>query len=283
MSNSEQRRYWNEDAGRTWVLQADALDCMLHDVGEALLVRTPIVQGQQVLDIGCGSGAFTFAVQERVGIAGKVMGLDISSPLIALAKQRAATRGLPTTFAEADAATWHSDMQWDGIVSRFGVMFFADPVAAFRNMATLCRHGGYLSFVCWCNPKESDMAKGMMNAVAPLFTLPATPPDPNAPGPYAFANQDRVRSILQASGWSDIVFEHCAAQLPLPGVDVRESAAFAASIGAIARLVREQNVPFERVIDCLVPFLEQRRQHDRVVLRAEAWLVAARSRGGERI
>lgn len=276
MANAEQIEYWNGEAGGNWVRQADALDLMLYEVGEAMLAHTPLRLGDRVLDIGSGAGASTFSAQERVGHAGQATGLDVSLPLVLAARQRAVERNSQATFIHDDAATWRGAVQADAIVSRFGVMFFGDPVAAFTNMLQLTRPGGSLSFACWGNPKESDMSTGLMSATASLFVRSETRADPTAPGPYAFADPERVSSILNAAGWRDVHFERWDGRLPLPGSNVRESATFAASIGALSRMMREQQVALERVVDALVPFLQQRQENDQIVLRGTAWFVSAR-------
>ena len=274
-TNAAQIEYWNSDAAANWVRHADGLDFMLREVGDRLLARAELRHGDRVVDVGCGSGAITLAAQDRVGDAGRAIGLDISRALILEARRRAADVGSQATFIETDAATWRDETQADAVISRLGVMFFDNPIAAFANMLHSARPGGRLDFVCWCSPKESDMGSGLMKAVSALFEKPNTPADPTAPGPYAFADQDRVRVILTDAGWQDVNVDLWEGFLPLPGHDVSECAAFAANIGAIARLMREQNVALERVVDALVPFLERRMHNGRIALRGLAWFVSA--------
>jgi SAM-dependent methyltransferase len=275
-TNAGQAAYWNGDPGETWVRQAEGLDFMLCELGEALLERAALRQGERVLDIGCGSGAVTIAAQDRLGEAGQALGLDISRPLIAKAQLRASDRSSRASFIQADAATWRDELPGDALVSRFGVMFFDHPEAAFTNLLQLVKPSGRFNFVCWASPKESDLASGLMTAVAPLFRKPDTLPDPTAPGPYAFADRSRVATILCDAGWREITFERWEGRLPVPGATTRECATFVARIGAIARLMREQNVGLDLVIDALIPSLEQRMEHGQVRLRAAAWFVSAR-------
>jgi ubiquinone/menaquinone biosynthesis C-methylase UbiE len=276
MSNEEQIQYWNTQAGELWAAQADPLDFMLRDIGETMLDRAALVAGNRVLDIGCGSGAVTFAAQERVGENGQATGLDISRPLIRNAQRRAHERNSRATFIEADASAWRGDTEADAIVSRFGVMFFDDPTAAFANILKLAKRDGGLSFACWRNPKENDMGAGLMKDVAHLFTLPDVKPDPRAPGPFAFADQEYTGSLLKAAGWRDVNFEVWEGRIPLAGTTARDNAEFLAHLGPIGRLMREQNVATDRVVDALIPFLEQRRESGRYLLRGTAWLVTAR-------
>jgi SAM-dependent methyltransferase len=274
-SNAEQSDYWNGDAGDNWVQQADGMDLMLHEVGAAMLAEAALKSGECVLDVGCGSGAVTLVAHERVGSTGHATGIDISHQLILNAQRRAAANRSSARFIVSDASTWQGETEFDVIVSRFGLMFFDDPVAAFANLLQLSKPGGRLHFACWCSPKESDLASGLMKATASLFTKPDIPPDPNAPGPYAFANPSRVTSILIDAGWSNVKFERWQGRLPLPGATLRESAEFVANMGALGRLMREQHVAMDRVVAAITPFLEQRKEHNRVALQSAAWLVSA--------
>ena len=275
MPNAQQTEYWNGTAGDHWVAYAEQLDSMLQHVGDALLAQASLQSGERVLDVGCGSGALTLAAQERIGHTGCAIGVDISQPLIANAQRRATLRGSHATFIVGDAARWRDRRQSDAIISRFGVMFFDDPVAAFKNLASSVKHDGRLHFACWRSPKENDMGSGLMKAASHLFTPPATKPDPTAPGPFAFADSDRVKKILAEAGWRDVACDTWNGTLPLPGDTVRDSAIFLTRTGGLSRLLQEQNVAVERVIDAITPFLEQRLTNGRVALQGAAWLVSA--------
>jgi ubiquinone/menaquinone biosynthesis C-methylase UbiE len=280
MSNADQIEYWNGEAGANWVEQADALDLMLHDVGQAVFARAALSSGNRVLDVGCGSGALTLACQDQVGDTGQAIGLDISQPLIRNAQRRATERKSRAIFIEGDAATWRGvvgiDVSADVVVSRFGVMFFDDPTAAFANILQLTKPGGHLHFACWRSPKENDMGSGLMKAAAPLFVMPDTKPEPTAPGPFAFADQAYVSGLLASAGWRDVAFEPRDGRLPLAGTTARENAVFLAQMGPIGRLMREQHVALDRVVDALVPFLEQRHENGKYALNGAIWLASAR-------
>jgi ubiquinone/menaquinone biosynthesis C-methylase UbiE len=275
MSNEQQIEYWNTEAGENWVTQAAALDLMLQAIGLAVLANAALQLGDRVVDIGCGSGALSFAAQERVGTSASVTGLDISRPLLRNAQRRALEKQLPTRFVEGDAATWHSDAQADAVISRFGVMFFDNPIVAFANILQFTKPGGKLTFACWRNPKENDLGGGLMQAAAQLFTPPEVKPEPKAPGPYAFADQDYVRSLLTTAGWRDIKFAAWDGFLPMAGATAHENAEFLARLGPIGRAMREQNVAIEKVIAVLLPFLEQRKDNSRYALKGAVWLVSA--------
>ncbi len=275
MSNTEQIEFWNGETGKNWVAQADALDLLLQGVLDAVLARAQLKRDEQVLDIGCGSGVLTFAAQESVGDVGQALGVDISRPLIQSAQRRAQARKSRATFLEADAATWRAELLADAIVSRFGLMFFANPTAAFANIIQATNPGGRLTFACWRSPKENGMGGGMMKAVSHLFTPPDVKPDPLAPGPFAFADQTYVNTLLANAGWRDVQFEKWDGPLPLNGKDVHEIAAFLTGMGPIGRMMREQNIAIERVIDALVPFLETRNAGGQFALNGAAWIVSA--------
>ena len=218
MTDSDQARFWDKEAGPKWVREARAMDALLAPVLEALLARAAPREGEQVLDVGCGSGASSLALAVRVGPGGHVLGADISAPLLAAARARAEAAGLSQLeFRQCDAETEaFAPAATDLIFSRFGVMFFEDPAAAFANMARALRPGGRLWIAAWGEIAEN-----------PSFTLPAAvarevfggaPPrgDPDGPGPFAFREVARIRAILEAAGLSEVAVEAAPLALPAP-------------------------------------------------------------------
>lgn len=203
--NAEQQRFWDQLAGPTWVRLGDAMDRMLAPVLEALLEVADLQKGARVLDIGCGAGASTLAAARIVGADGHVIGADISETLLHQAREKAAEAGVSNVaFRHCDAETHaFQPASFDALISRFGVMFFGDPAAAFANMATGLRPGARMSFATWGQIPNN-----------PYFKLPATvarryfgaaPPrsDPDGPGPFAFRDPDRVLGILKEAGLTD--------------------------------------------------------------------------------
>jgi SAM-dependent methyltransferase len=203
--NRDQARNWNEASGPTWVEMRGILDSVMAPF-EALLVEEGFPgEGGAVLDIGCGAGATTLAMARRLGPAGCCLGVDISAPLVAAAKARQKAEGVEAAaFIEADAQTHAFEPDsFDAVISRFGVMFFDDPQAAFANVRRAARRGAKLTFVAWRSPAENPFMIAAALAAAPL--LPSLrPPDPAAPGQFAFADGERVRRILDAGGWKEI-------------------------------------------------------------------------------
>lgn len=196
-SNEPQIAYWNGRAGAKWSAMQVRLDAMLAPVTVELKGRAGAVAGQRVLDIGCGTGQTCMLWLDG---GAEVTGVDISAPMLALAAKRTAAKA---TLVEADASVWRSHAPFDLAVSRFGVMFFDAPEAAFANIAANIRPGGRLLFACWRAPGENPWATAPMAAIRDLLPE-APPPDPNAPGPFAFASADRVRHILEVAGFTNI-------------------------------------------------------------------------------
>ena len=197
---------WNGENGRRWVENQDRLDRMLATYGQALGRAADPAAGDHVLDVGCGAGATTFDMAARVGPSGRVVGLDISAPLIGraldLAAERTARREGAVEFRLADAALADFAPDFDRIVSRFGVMFFDDPAAAFANLRGALKPGGRLVFVCWRGAAENDWTRLPMSAIRHLASTPS--PDPEAPGPFSFGDRARIKRILVDAGYADI-------------------------------------------------------------------------------
>lgn len=198
--------YWDR-AGRVWVEQQALLDRLFQPIAKAVVDRADLRAGETVLDVGCGSGATTFEAAWRVGPEGRAVGADISGALLELARRRVGEQGLEgVDFVHADAQTHAFDPAFDAIVSRFGVMFFPDPVAAFANLRRALKPGGRLAFACWRGPEDNAVAQIPLEAAAPF--LPEVPKfERNAPGRFGLADPERVRSILAKAGWREIAIE----------------------------------------------------------------------------
>jgi len=204
-ANREQAALWNAGSGCTWVELQEMLDGVLAPLGDVALEAAFPGEGGQVLDVGCGAGATTLAMARRLGPAGRCVGVDISGPLVAVARARAAAEGMGNAvFVEADAQTHGFEAGgFDAVMSRFGVMFFDDPVAAFANLRGAARRDGRLAFVAWRSPAENAFMTVAPRAAAP-FLSNLRAPDPDAAGQFGFADRDRVQRILEGSGWGDV-------------------------------------------------------------------------------
>lgn len=200
----EQSALWNGPAGESWVALQPVLDRMLAPFAALLVETAGQVSATRVLDVGCGAGSTTLAVARQLGASARCEGIDVSAPLIAAAEAQAAGQGLPVRFVCDDAqAHAFEPASFDLILSRFGVMFFDDPVRAFANLRRAARTGASLHFVAWRSPVDNPFMTTAERAAATL--LPALPAsDPNAPGQFAFADRTRVQRILEDSGWSQV-------------------------------------------------------------------------------
>ena len=197
----DQIEYWNGAGGLRWVNQQKHTDFMLAPVADILLAKAGVARGASVLDLGCGCGSTTEALSDLVGPAGKVMGLDVSAPMLGIAAQRLAQRkNVDLICADAAQHAFPTPVV-DVLVSRFGVMFFGDPTAAFVNFGKALKPGGRLVFTCWRKIDENPWMRVPLHAV--YEHVPRLPkPGPEDPGPFSFADVERVKRILVDAGFS---------------------------------------------------------------------------------
>lgn len=271
-----QREYWSGKAGEEWAQQADRIDAMLAPMTEAALSRAGFKSGERVLDIGCGSGATSMEIARRVSPGGAVVGVDLSPPMLAIARRRAGQADLPVTYIEADAGAAHIGDSFDAAFSRFGVMFFEAPARAFAHIRAAMRPGGKLMFVCWRPMAENVWATIPMEAVKPMLAAPLTPPDPDAPGPYAMADEAKVRRVLAEAGWRDIALARWDGAITMAGGgDLDAVADFVTRIGPCARAIAEQQLDMGEVKRRLIERLAPLHDGAGVSLPAACWLVTA--------
>ena len=225
-----QAEYWNGAAGERWTTSQAEIDRSLERITRDLwLPWVAPKPTDRVLDVGCGTGTTTMLMRER---AAAVCGVDVSAPMLALAKQRAPE----LTFTLADAATTKFAPEYDLVVSRFGVMFFEEPVAAFQNLRTALAPGGRLAFVCWRAFADNEWAALPMAVASEFMTHP--PADPVAPGPFAFADKKRVETILGDAGFREISIEARDSTMD-QGATIDEAVVAALAIGPLARAASE--------------------------------------------
>jgi ubiquinone/menaquinone biosynthesis C-methylase UbiE len=274
-ANADQVAYWNESAGETWASLQDRLDRQLDGLGARAMAALAPQPGERVIDVGCGNGATSLALAQAVGPAGAVLGLDISRPMLAVARQRAAQAGLQQVeFREADAQTESLGAGgYDAVFSRFGVMFFADSAAAFANLRTALKPGGRLAFVCWRPLTENPwMTLPFAAAMKHLPALPE-PPDPNAPGPFAFADPERVRAILAAAGFSAVAIRPHDDGIGGNGLD--ETVELALRVGPLGRALNDHPHLRPVVVDDIRAALAPHLTADGVKLPGAVWIVTA--------
>lgn len=234
--NAEQLEFWSGKAGSAWVARQTQFDGMMTQVLDLLMSVARPAPGERVLDIGCGTGASLLRVGAAVGQEGHVTGVDISEPMLSLARKRVAEAGLDHVDCElADAQTHVFDGSFDAVLSRFGVMFFSDPVAAFANIRSAMRPGVRLSFVTWAGMADNPWFR-IPSEMAQARLGPVPKPDPRAPGPMAFSQQDYVLDILARAGWREAKAEVTTLELTPPG-SLDEVADFAGREGPSSRIV----------------------------------------------
>jgi len=275
--NAEQIAEWNGTLGQRWAESQRETDAVVAAFGEAALQRAAARPGERVIDIGCGCGDTALALARQVGETGQVLGVDVSQPMLAVARQRAAAAGLrQLRFDEADASVAPLAAGIDLLYSRFGVMFFADPVAAFKHLHAALRPGGRLVFVCWRAPRDNSWAMAPLVAARKVLGITPPPADPLAPGPFAFADGERTRSILADAGFSGIELQRVDAPIRL-GATAREAAEGAVRVGPTARLAREagpEHLP--AILQGIERALAAQAASDgQVSLGGSTWLVSA--------
>jgi SAM-dependent methyltransferase len=278
--NAAQVDYWNANAGQKWTEHQEHQDQVLRPVSDRLIAAAKPKQGQRVIDVGCGCGATTIQFAERVGPAGAVLGLDVSAPMLARARERA-PQDLPITLALADATvhdvTSHAA---DLVVSRFGVMFFADPAKSFANLRQGLKPGGRLVFACWREAKQNPFfIVPLREAGKHAPPLPET--NPEDPGPFAFASEARVRRILSDAGFADIDLEPQDLELDIAvgrGLDTAVRAAM--TIGPTSRMLDGQSEMVRAAATADIrKALAAHARGDSVPLGAAIWIVTATNPG----
>lgn len=277
-ANIAQADYWNGGAGQTWVEINRLLDMELRPLGREAQSALAPRPGERVIDIGSGAGDTSLDLAQAVGPEGSVLGVDISRLLLDLAVRRAADAGLAVRFEAADAQV--SDLsalgggeRFDAAFSRFGVMFFADPPAAFANIRKALRPGGRIAFVCWRTPDENPLMVAPLRAAEHL--LPPQPPsDPLAPGPFAFKDPQRTRRILVEAGFGDIVVRPFDARVG--GWTPEEALIVAQRVGPLGGLLREAPDLRPKVLEAVAGELDRHTDADgKVRLGAAIWIVTA--------
>ena len=275
MDNSAQIQYWNGPAGQKWVRDADRMDVMLSPFADAIVSKIGPAPGQSVIDIGCGAGALSLNVSAS-SVNVTVTGVDVSEPLLSVARARTAAVGANAQYIAADASVWMPETLADFVISRFGVMFFADPVAAFHNIRKMLKPDGKLCFACWRALSENAWALTPLQAAMPLLEDAPQPPPPGTPGPFAFADDAYIRRILTESGWSDVQITPWDGELTLPGANASEAADFMLEMGPLSRAIAEQAIDLAPIRAAVEAKLRELSSADgRVHLKAAGWIVEA--------
>lgn len=269
-ANEAQIEYWNGAVGERWARLQETIDAALAPITAALMPFANPRPRERVLDVGCGAGTTSYALAKAVGPEGNVTGVDISEPMLAVAR----ARSIGVNFRKADAATHLFHPTHDLVFSRFGVMFFDDPVAAFANIRKALKPRGRLAFVCWRDVKENAWASVPFGAARELLP-PQEPADPLAPGPFAFADSERLRAILSRAGYKNIRVEKLDTVM-IMGATPADAAGQALNIGPLARAAAElDEAARERIRGVVEGALAKFAGRDGIAPPAACWLVGA--------
>ncbi len=268
--NEEQQAYWNGRAGAVWVEAQERLDENFAELTSAVVAAADVQPGERAIDIGCGCGATTVALAQA-GAA--VWGVDISAPMIGRAKERSV--GLDNVaYSVCDAASQRYTPDHDLLFSRFGCMFFADPVGAYQNLLTSLRPGGRLVHLVWQLPKHNPWMSVVGRAVQP-FMPEGDAPDPTAPGPFAFARPEHVEKILTDAGFANVNVQPVTSQIKV-GNDIEDAVTMQSKVGPIARVVAElDEVTKVKALDAARDALAEHLTDEGIHLGAACWIISA--------
>lgn len=268
--------YWNARAGDHWAESFERYDEILGDYGDAVIAAADPQPDERFLDVGCGVGGPTLEIARRVAPSGSVLGVDLSSQMVARARRRASDAGVDNVeFAEGDVTTYAFEPEtFDAYVSRFGVMFFEDPPRAFANLTRSLRPSGRATFACWQDASRNEFMGVPMAAIAKHIAV--EPPDPLAPSPFALADQQRVRSLLGSSGLTDVTIVPLVFDQRM-GSDAADATEFMMKRETIARLLADAPADVAKAAtESVRAALAERERPDGVYLAGAAWLVCAR-------
>ena len=275
--NSEQIAEWNGALGQRWIAMRQEIDRIVVPFGDAALKAAAPQPGERVIDIGCGCGDTSIEIARMVGAAGAVLGIDVSRPMLEVARSRGALANCAhLAFRDGDASEAALPVNTDLLFSRFGVMFFSQPAPAFSHLRKALRAGGRCVFVCWRTPRDNPWAMTPLSAARTAMGVTSAPADPEAPGPFAFADEERLRAILSGAGFGDIDVQRFDAGIAL-GATPRSAAESVVQVGPVSRLVREAGVEHLPVIlDAVERALAPLAAPDgQVSLNGSTWIVSA--------
>ena len=265
--------HWNANAGGAWVEAQASIDRMFEPLEQLLVDAIAAGAPRRVLDVGCGTGGTTLAAARRLGANAECVGVDIAEPMIAAARARAEREGAPASFVLADAETHAFEpASFDAVMSRFGVMFFEDPVRAFTNLRSAARDGATLRAIVWRSPEENPFMTTAERAAAPI--LPDLPPRvPDAPGQFGFANARRVQRILSESGWHEIDIQPVDVVCTFAATELTR---YATRFGVVGRALENADDGtrarvVEVVRDAFAPYVHG----DEVRYDAACWMIGA--------
>ena len=280
-TNADQIAYWNGHQGKSWLARQQSQDAILAPIAQALYERAGLRAGEHVIDVGCGCGDTSIELARRVAPGGHVLGVDISAPMLDRARERIQP-GTSVEFTLADATVHPFEpARADLLFSRFGVMFFEDPLRSFRNLRAALRPGGRIAFACWREPMRNGwLMAPLQEAYKHVPKMPDLGPD--APGPFAFQSEVRVRGILEGAGFASVEFEAIDLTLDIAnGQGIDAAMDTATGIGPASRAMDGQPAELQAAARAAIrAMLVQRLVGETVPFAASIWIVrAGRPRG----
>ncbi len=275
--NRDQAEFWSSMAS-TWAEMDPRLERTAGDPGRMAMDRLQARPGDRLLDLGCGTGPTTVELAARVNPGGSVVGVDIAEAMLVRARQRAAEQGADNVeFLHADVQAHDFGPEpYDGAFSRFGVMFYADPLEAFTNIRRALRAGGRLSFACWQSPPVNEWMSVPASAVMAVTGTPPPRPQPGEPGPFSLCDAERVRSILGGAGFADIDVTPHDDHVTAGEEEIPDFAAAAMRTGAAREILKDaDDATREKAYDAIIDALRNKTESGQVRLRRGVLLVTA--------
>jgi len=275
--NIKQKEFWSGKGGDYWVVKQNEMDTMLNPLGKKALAKLDLKSNSKVLDVGCGCGATTLEIAQRVS-EGSVTGLDISVPMLDKAKSEASIQGVANVdFQIIDVQVDQlASEEYDYVYSRFGVMFFEDPFEAFKNLSSSIKKGGELSFVCWQNPSLNPWQSLSIQVIRGYLDMPSPPP--RSPGPFAFQEKDYVKDILEQSGFSNISFDDNQEDITMfSGKSLEEASEDYLAINpVVTEMLKDstENLKAE-IVESLKDAFSEFYKGDGLVFPSATWIVSA--------
>jgi ubiquinone/menaquinone biosynthesis C-methylase UbiE len=278
--NAREVQYWNSAQTRAWADEYDVIDRLFAGLTRVALDHAAPKLGERVIDIGCGSGTTVLELAARVGPTGYVLGADVSKPSVEKARERIAAAGVQQaeiTLCDVSTHTFPAN-SFDLVFSRFGVMFFTDPVAAFANIHKAMKSDGRLAVAVFRTPQENKWATAALAAVRHLLP-PITPPGPEDPGQFSWADAARVHRILETAGFQDISLTPHDPEMPLAGRGgAAEAASFMSRVGPVVRAMSDASEQRRKEVRAaLEAFFKIHEGPKGIVLPGAIWVITARA------
>lgn len=276
-AKDEQVEFWNGPGGERWALHQEQLDRAIGVFGERALEQLAPQAGERVLDVGCGAGTTTQALEAAVGPKGRVVGFDVSRALLELARQRA-PESSRIEWLQGDAGRDELPRDFDLCFSRFGVMFFEQPAEAFANLRKSLRPGGHLCFVAWQEQAANPWSQQPLERILPFLAEAPPVRKPHSPGPFGFADPEYIEEQLGAAGFREIEIRDLTCEVPLGSGGAAGALEFCLQVGPAARLTEDLDEgALAGLRASLLEFFEGLQVGQEVRLPGAAWLVTARA------